>query len=107
MITFRSECRERIFWPSWFSPSSLIWAKSKGFIFAGALKEKEMYSPPTAVVRGLYSLSGSMTITSVPVIRDLNASSFTKYDFPAPEVAKMVMFAFSRLKRSKIINDSF
>ena len=49
-------------------------------ILAGALNEKEIYSPPTASVRGLYSLSGSITITSVPVISERSASSFTKYE---------------------------
>src|SRR3990167_2230485 len=54
-----------------------------------------MYSPPIASQRFLYSSSGSMTIISVPNIKDLNASSLTKYDFPAPDLAKIVLFAFS------------
>ena len=46
-------------------------------------------------------------ITSVPIIKLRTASVLTKYDFPAPDVANTVKFAFSKENLSKIIKDSF
>jgi len=53
----------------------------------------------------LYSFSGSSTITSVPVIKDLRISNFTAYDFPDPDFANMTSLAFSRENRSKRMSE--
>src|SRR3990167_10849251 len=78
---------------------------SKGLILAGESKLKEIYSPPIASQRVWYSSSGSMTMISDTSISDLKASSLTKYDLPAPDLAKTTMLAFSWLNLSKIIKE--
>src|SRR3990167_9842201 len=78
---------------------------SKGLILAGESKLKEMYSPPIASQSVRYSSSGSMTMISDPSISDLKASSLTKYDLPAPDLAKTTILAFSWLNLSKIIKE--
>src|SRR3972149_1695938 len=85
--------------------SSEYWVseeRSNGLMRLVELKEKLIYSPPTASLKALYSFSGSIMITSVPNMRERRASSLTKYDFPAPAFAKTTEFAFSMEKRSKI-----
>src|SRR5512133_828355 len=79
--------------------------KSNGLILAFEAREMLIYVPPTASERCLYSISGSITITSVPSISDRIISSLTAYDLPAPDVAKITAFAFCKEKRSKIINE--
>jgi hypothetical protein len=46
---------------------------------------------------GLYSFSGSITITSVHKIKYLKISNLVVKDLPAPEVAKIMLFAFGKL----------
>jgi len=51
------------------------------------------------------SFSGSITITSIQNINVLRISSLTANDLPQPDFAKTVMFAFSVLNLSNIINE--
>src|SRR3989338_7598190 len=46
-----------------------------------------------------------MTMTSTPIMSERRISSFTAYDFPAPEVANTTAFAFCKLKRSKRMSE--
>ena len=65
-----------------------------GFTLLSEDNEILTYVPPTASERCSYSRSGSITITSIPIIKLLRTSNLTAYDFPAPDVAKTTMLAF-------------
>src|SRR3989304_10594575 len=89
IITLNSECRDRIFrFSSFSSDFSVKDDKSKGLMRLGELKEKLMYSPPTASHKALYSFSGSITKISVPNIKLRRISNLMAYDLPAPAFAK-------------------
>src|SRR3989338_7225586 len=47
-----------------------------------------------------------MIIISVPNIKDLKASSLTKYDLPDPDLANITELAFSKVNLSKRIKES-
>ncbi len=51
--------------------------KSNGLIFTSEFKEILINDPPTASDKCLYSFSGSITITSVPIISERKISNFT------------------------------
>src|SRR3989344_4156430 len=77
--------------------------RSKGLMWWGEVSDMLKFEPPTACERYSYSRSGSMMITSVPNMSVRKISSFMEYDFPAPETANEIEFAFSSEKRSKRI----
>ena len=68
--------------------SSLGIGKSKGLILSVEAREILKKEPPTASDRNLYSFSGSITMTSTPVIRERKISIFTKKLLPEPAVPK-------------------
>ena len=51
--------------------------KSKGLILFSLDREIFIYVPPTASDKCLYSVSGSIIITSVPIIKERITSNFT------------------------------
>ncbi len=77
-IILKNPMRDCIFILNSSSPSSYTPESSNGFILSPLSCEKDIYEPPTALERSSYSLSGSIMIISVPSIKLLNASSFTK-----------------------------
>ena len=91
--------------PTCVSESLSHRGRSNGLIFSFEFKEILRYVPHTVSTSALYSFSGSSTITSIPIIRDLKISSFIAKDFPQPDFANTHIFAFSDRKRSKIISD--
>jgi hypothetical protein len=84
-----------------FNPSG----KSNGFILWSEFKLTSRYVHQTVSTKGLYSFSGSITITSVHNIKLLRISSLTVKDFHEPDLAKTHIFAFSALNLSKIISE--
>jgi len=79
--------------------------RSNGLIRSFEFRLIFRYVPQTVSASGLYSFSGSSTMTSVPSIRERSISSFTAKDFHPQDFAKTHMFAFSDEKRSKIIRE--
>jgi hypothetical protein len=79
--------------------------KSKGLILSLELSETSRYEPQTVSTRVLYSFSGSITITSVPIIRLLRISNFTANDFHPQDFANTHIFAFSLLNLSYKIKE--
>ena len=77
--------------------------KSKGLTLLSDERDILTYVPPTASLRCVYSISGSIIITSVPSIRLRKTSNFTAYDLPAPEVANTTALAFCKENRSNNI----
>src|SRR3989338_192585 len=63
--------------------------KSNGLMWWSEERDILKYLPPTASERNSYSLSGSITITSMSNIRDLRISSLVAYDLPDPALAKV------------------
>ena len=59
------------------------------------------YAPPTAAARRAYSSSGSMTQHSVPSYSDRRISSLARYDFPAPEAARVTELWLPSAHRSQ------
>gem|GEM_PF-1468793 len=57
-----------------------------------------MYVHHTFSHNPLYSFSGSIIMTSIPLSKYLSTSSFTKNDLPAPDVASTTLFIFSSLE---------
>ena len=58
-----------------------------------------MKVPPTESDKNLYSFSGSIIITSVPIIRLRSTSNFTVKLLPAPDVANTTALAFCSLPK--------
>ena len=61
--------------------------KSNGLMRFSEESDMLKKRPPTAFARYSYSLSGSITITSVSNISERRISSFVAYDFPDPDFA--------------------
>gem|GEM_PF-1587099 len=74
--------------------------RSKGLILSLEFNDTSRYEPQTVSTRALYSFSGSITITSVPIIRLLRISSLTANDFQPQDLANTHIFAFSLLNLS-------
>jgi hypothetical protein len=87
------------------SVSFNAFGKSKGFILSEEFKFIFKYVHHTVSTSVLYSFSGSITITSVHIIKLLRISNFTAKDFHHHDFAKTTILAFSTLNLSKIIKE--